>query len=74
MSSCVNPEELARRPYPELCQTVGQHLFLPCLIDLIKVCLYKKKYLSYNQWLLFSQLIPIENAEKFNIFLGKVGV
>jgi len=37
MSSSCNPEELSRRPYPELCQTVCQQLFLPCLLDLIKV-------------------------------------
>ena len=37
MAASCNPEDLSKRPYPELCQTVTVDLFLPCLVDLTKV-------------------------------------
>ena len=37
MAASCNPEDLSKRPYPELCQTVTVQLFLPCLLDLAKV-------------------------------------
>lgn len=50
MAASCNPEDLSKRPYPELCQTVTVDLFLPCLLDLAKV------YYTYSSLLTHKRL------------------
>jgi len=53
MAASCNPEDLSKRPYPELCQTVTVDLFLPCLIDLAKalwdIMLNYRKILDWHR-------------------------
>lgn len=59
MSSSSNPEDLSKRPYPELCQTVTVDLFLPCLLDLSKVsCLLFEKHHDEVEKFAPSLLLP----------------
>ena len=62
MASSSNPEDLSKRPYPELCQTVTIHHFLPCMVDLAKVYTIYIVHLAFLVVLLFIKTLKFLNS------------